>query len=102
MGYGYALWLLEVLSTISKISYRDIDNEIKKAAGNNFNLEEKKKKKKRKTKNAEFPGGPDSKASVYNAGDPGLIPGSRRSPGERNGNPLQYSCLENPMDGGAW
>ena len=50
MGYSYALWLLEVLSTISKISYRDIDNEIKKAAGNNFNLEEEKKKKKRKEK----------------------------------------------------
>ena len=37
-----------------------------------------------------------------NAGDLGLIPGSGRSPGERNGNPLQYSCLENPMDRGAW
>ena len=42
------------------------------------------------------------KAFAYNAGDPGLIPGSGRSPGEGNGNPLQYSCLENPMDGGAW
>ena len=42
------------------------------------------------------------KASTRNAGDPGLIPGSGRSPGEGNGNPLQYSCLENPMDGGAW
>ena len=40
--------------------------------------------------------------SCYNAGDPGSIPGSGRSPGEGNGNPLQYSCLENPMDGGAW
>ena len=40
--------------------------------------------------------------SAYNAGDPGLIPGSGRSPGEGNGNPLQYSCLENSMDGGAW
>ena len=49
-----------------------------------------------------FPGGSDRKASVCNAGDLGSIPGSRRSPGERNGNPLQYSCLENPMDGGAW
>ena len=49
-----------------------------------------------------FPGGSDSKASAYNAGDPGSIPGSRRSPGEGNGNPLQYSCLENPMGGGAW
>ena len=39
---------------------------------------------------------------LYNAGDPGLIPGSGRSPGEGNGNPLQYSCLENSMDGGAW
>ena len=49
-----------------------------------------------------FPGGSDGKASAYNAGDPGSIPGSGRSPGERNGNPLQYSCLESPMDGGAW
>ena len=49
-----------------------------------------------------FPGGSDSKVSVYNAGEPGSIPGSGRSPGEGNGNPLQYSCLENPMDGGAW
>ena len=49
-----------------------------------------------------FPGGSDRKASVYNVGDQGLIPGSGRSPGEGNGNPLQYSCLENPMDGGAW
>jgi len=46
--------------------------------------------------------GSDGKASVYNAGDPGSIPGSGRSPGERNGNPLQYYCLENPMDRGAW
>ena len=38
----------------------------------------------------------------YNAGDLGSIPGSGRSPGEGNGNPLQYSCMENPMDGGAW
>ena len=49
-----------------------------------------------------FPGGSDGKASVYNAGDPGSIPGLERSPGEGNGNPLQYYCLENPMDRGAW
>ena len=49
-----------------------------------------------------FPGGSDGKASAYNGGDPGLIPGSRRSPGEGNGNSFQYSCLENPMDRGAW
>ena len=49
-----------------------------------------------------FPGGSEVKASAWNAGDPGLIPGSGRSPGEGNGNPLQYSCLENPMEGGAW
>ena len=49
-----------------------------------------------------FPGGSDGKASACNAGDPGLIPGSGRSPGEGNGNPLQYSCLEHSMDGGAW
>ena len=42
------------------------------------------------------------KESACNAGDPGSIPGLGRSPGEGNGNPLQYSCLENPMDRGAW
>ena len=46
--------------------------------------------------------GSDGKASVYNAGDPGSIPGSGRSPGEGNGNPRQYYCLENPTDRGAW
>ena len=49
-----------------------------------------------------FPSGSDSKASVYNAGDLGSIPGWGRSAGEGNGNPLQYYCLENPMDRGAW
>ena len=46
--------------------------------------------------------GSDDKASVCNAEDPGSIPGLGRSPGEGNGSPLQYSCLENPMDLGAW
>ena len=50
----------------------------------------------------DFPGGSNDKASAYNMGDQGSIPGSGRSPGEGNGNPLQHSCLENPMDGGAW
>ena len=45
-----------------------------------------------------FPGGSDDKASACSVGDPGLIPGLGRSPGEENGNPLQYSCLENSMD----
>ena len=49
-----------------------------------------------------FPGGSEVKASACNAGDLGSTPGLGRSPGEGNGNPLQYSCLENPMDGGAW
>ena len=49
-----------------------------------------------------FPGGSEGKASVCSAGDPGSIPGSGRSPVEGNGNPLQYSCLENPMHRGAW
>ena len=52
--------------------------------------------------NTNFPGGSDGKASAYNAGDPGSIPGSGRSPGEGNGNLLQYSCLETPMERGAW
>ena len=49
-----------------------------------------------------FPGGSDGKASAYNVGDAGSIPGLGRSSGEGNGTPLQYSCLENPMDRGAW
>ena len=49
-----------------------------------------------------FPGGSEDKASACNAGDPGSIPGLGRYPGEGNGNPLQYSRLENPMDRGAW
>ena len=48
-----------------------------------------------------FPGGSDGKASARNAGDPGSIPGLGRSPGEGNDNPLQHSCLKNPMDGRA-
>ena len=50
----------------------------------------------------DFPGGSDGRESAYNVGDPGSIPGSGRSPGEENGNSLQYSCLENPVDGGTW
>ena len=50
----------------------------------------------------DFPGDSDGKASIYNAGDLGLIPGLGRFHGEGNGNPLQYCCLENPMDGRAW
>ena len=49
-----------------------------------------------------FPGGSEGKASACNAEDLGSIPGSGRSSGKGNGNPLQYSCLENPMDRGAW
>ena len=49
-----------------------------------------------------FPGGADGKESVCNAGNPVSIPGSGRSPGEGNGNPLRYSCLEKPMDRGDW
>ena len=49
-----------------------------------------------------LPGGSDSKESACNVGDPGLIPGLGRSLGEGKDNPLQYSCLENPMDRGVW
>ena len=49
-----------------------------------------------------FSGGSDGKESVHEAGDPGLIPGLERSPGEGNGNPLHCSCLENSMDKGVW
>ena len=50
----------------------------------------------------DFPSGSDGKESACNAGDPGLIPGLGRSPGEEKGYPLQYSCLGNPMDEGVW
>ena len=53
-------------------------------------------------KNVDFPHSSVGKESACNAGDLGSIPGLGRSPGEGNGNPLQYSCLENPMDRGAW
>ena len=56
----------------------------------------------RLTRVPDFPGGSDGKGSVYNAGDLGSIPWLGRPLGEGNGNPLQYSCLENPMDRGAW
>ena len=54
------------------------------------------------SKITDFPGGSDGKVSAYNVGDQDSIPGSGRFPGEGNGNPLQYSNLENPMDGEAW
>ena len=49
-----------------------------------------------------FPGGSEVKVFAWNSGDLGSIPGSGRAPGEGNGNPLQYSCLEKTMEGGAW
>ena len=52
--------------------------------------------------NTHFPGGSDGKASACNGGDLGSIPGLGRFSGEGNGHPFQNSCLENPMDGGAW
>ena len=54
------------------------------------------------TQRQDFPSGSDGKASAYTMGDPGSFPGLGRSQAEGNGNPLQYSCLENPMDRGAW
>ena len=60
------------------------------------------KNKKKKPTPGLFPGGSDGKASACNAGDPGSVPVVGRSPGEGNGNPLQYSCLENSMAGETW
>ena len=62
----------------------------------------RKKKKKDPLYRQIFTGGSDDKESACNVRDLGSIPGSGRSPGEGNGNPLQYSCLENPMDREAW
>ena len=79
---------LEII-ILSEVSQREIQN-LKNDTG------------KIKNDTGDFPGGSDGKASVYNVGDVGLIPGSGRFLGEGNGNPLQYSCLENPMDGEDW
>ena len=65
-------------------------------------ISKKKKERKSLTSPSDFPGGSDGKASAYNAGDPDSIPGLGRSSGEGNGNPLYYSCLENPMDRDVW
>ena len=54
------------------------------------------------SRSQDFPGGLDGKVSAFNVGDPGSILGSGRSPGGGNGNPFQYSCLQNPMDREAW
>ena len=65
-------------------------------------IAELKKQKRFNDTMYDFPGGSDGKASAYNVEYLGSIPGLGRSSGEGSGNPLQYSCLENPMDGGAW
>ena len=67
----------------------------------NFEMPLKMKQKSREIKGG-FLGGSDGKESACNAGDLGSLPGWGRSPGEGDGNPLQYSCLENPTDRGAW
>ena len=70
--------------------------------GGFFTTESLREPEKRIFKRALFPGGSDDKASACIAEDPGSIPGSGKSPGEGNGNRLQYSCLENSMNGGTW
>ena len=84
-----AIFFLSFLLLMSKILNRSKNNEITVTVEINLLF-------------GGFPGGSDGKASACNAGDLGSIPGLGRSPGEGNGNPLQYSCLENPMDRGAW
>ena len=84
-----------------KIARRNINN-LRYADDTTLMAESEEELKSLLMKVKDFPGGSEGKASAYNAGDLGSFPGSGRSPGEGNGNPLQYSCLENPMDGGAW
>ena len=73
-----------------------------KSNGSVYSITETQKKNKILFENRGFSGGSNSKESACNAGDPDLLPGLGRSPGEGDGYPLQYSCLENPMDKGAW
>ena len=89
-------WVIR-LNTERKIQ-SSIQNQIKAS----FKSEGKIKKILNKQKLRKFSSSSDGKVSTCNAGDQGSIPGSGRSPGEGNGNPFQCSCLENPMDRGAW
>ena len=82
MTFKYFFYYLPTLLLIRKLRQCKVLHNIKHVGG--------------------FPGGSDGKASARNAGGRGLIPGSGRSPGEVNGNPLQHPGLENSMDGGAW
>ena len=66
------------------------------------NSQQQQKKEQAYGAKQNFPRGADGKASAYHEGDPDSTPGLGRSPGEGNGNPLQYSCLESPMDGRTW
>ena len=81
---GYSPWGCKESDTTERLHFRTLDSKLLYSKGTSF------------------PGGSEGKASACNVGDLGSIPGSGRSPGEGNGNPLQYSCLENPMDRGAW
>ena len=99
-------WFFEKISKIDKPLARLIK---KKREKNQINKIRKSRGYNRQCRNTKdykrllwTTGGSEVKASACYVGDLGSIPGSGRSPGERNGNPLQYSCLENPMDGGAW
>ena len=92
---------LLVNSHLAKIREETVDNLAGKYGGNDCNGFIGNQREKWKSLLG-FPGGSDDKASACNAGDPGSISGSGRSPAEGNGNPLQHSCLENSMDEGAW
>ena len=89
----FALWILAVLAQTVKPLSTVRETQVR-ALGWEDPLE---KEMAIHSSTIAFPGGSGSKASAHNAGDPGSIPGERRSLGEGNGNPLQYSCLENPM-----
>ena len=89
---------MEQHSKIIKKWTTDTCNNIDESPENNSGWKNKKSPKA----TWGFPGGSDGKESNCNVGDPAPNPGSARSPGEGNGNPLQYSCLENPTDRGAW
>ena len=75
-----------------------MENKLEKTSQN----QQRNGKCSEKERKLEHPRGSDSKVSACSTSDPSSTPGLGRSPGEGNGNPLQYSCLENPMDGGAW
>ena len=95
-------WECKLVQPLWKIVFPGSGRSPGEGSGNPIQYSCPPPKKRGAQRNMGFPGGSEVKESASNVEDPGSIPGLGRSPGEGNGNPFRYSCLENPMDGEAW